>query len=91
MCIGNIIAENIEYKNETIPIVDKYVYLGVEINNEMDYDKMARFRVTKGISVAKKTTGTIANTKVPLAYKQMLLKKPNSTYTAVWVRNIWYE
>ncbi|XP_077301481.1 uncharacterized protein LOC143922090 [Arctopsyche grandis] len=62
------------YKNEIIEITDKYVYLGVEINNSLDYDQMAKFRSLKGVAVSESIRSTLGNVKVPLAYKQILLK-----------------
>ena len=64
----------VQYKNETIQVVDKYVYLGVEMNNQLDYDQMAKFRVSKGIGVAESIKDTMGNFKVPLLSKQILLK-----------------
>ena len=70
--IDNLIP--VQYKNETIQVVDRYVYLGVEMNNQLDYDQMARFRVSKGIGVAESMKGTMGNSRVPLISKQILLK-----------------
>jgi hypothetical protein len=74
MVIGEYNPVIINYKNETVQYVDKYVYLGVEINNTLDYDQMARYRTTKGIKTAESIKGIIGNTKIPLASKQLILK-----------------
>ena len=63
----------IQYNNELIPIVDSYVYLGVEFNNNLDLKLMADYRVQKGIIKSQALTPTLRNYLVPLEYKKMLI------------------
>ena len=63
----------IKYKGEIIPNVESYTYLGVEFNNKLDSEKMAKFRVNKGRDKISVLTPTLRNNLVPLEYKKMLV------------------
>jgi len=63
----------IKYKEEQIPRVDKYVYLGIEFNRQLNLQAMSEFRVTKGVSKVMALSCTLRNNCVPLEYKKMLI------------------
>ena len=75
--IGTINSTNIEpvlYNGEVIPIVDKYVYLGVEFNNKLDMEEMSKHRLDKGKQALGRVVKTLVNPNVPLGYRLMLIK-----------------
>lgn len=79
----DIQIQDIHYNNELIPIVDSYVYLGVDFNNSLDLQVMANYRVQKGIIKSQALTPTLRNYLVPLEYKKMLVNNiiiPTVTY-----------
>ena len=70
---------------ESIPLVDKYVYLGVEINKDLDFKTMAKYRITKGQGTLACVRNTLCNNRVPLEYKPMLIRSvliPRLTFGA---------
>lgn len=64
----------VHYNGETFPMVDKYVYLGVEFNNKLDILQMSKHRLDKGKQALAALSTTLSNTRVPLAYKRMLIQ-----------------
>ena len=72
---NNDIGDNevIYYNNEELPKVNRYTYLGVELNNELDLKKMADFRKQKGVAVSNILTPSLSNPEVPLEFKRMLV------------------
>ena len=62
------------YNGEEIPVLDKYVYLGVEFNRELDIYEMAKFRLKKGKEALGQLSSSLNNLRVPLEYKTMLVK-----------------
>lgn len=69
-----IINEVILFNGEEIPKVEKYIYLGIEINDQLNIKEIARHRLGKGKKTLDALTPTLRNFKVPLEYKAMLLK-----------------
>ena len=65
--------EPIFYKGEIIPILNSYIYLGINFNDKLDLDVMSRYRVQKGIEKSKIVSLTLRNKLVPLEYKKMLV------------------
>ena len=66
-------VEEIKYKNEIIPIVDNYIYLGVNFNNKLDLKKCAEFKRNKGIEMNRVLGPTLNNTLIPIEYKKMIV------------------
>ena len=66
--------EKVVYRGENVPITEKYVYLGVEMNNELDMIKMAQYRVQKGRSTLGSCMSTLKNSAIPISYKLMLIR-----------------
>ena len=66
--------EPISYNGENIPIVDRYVYLGIEFNNTLDITEMSKFRVNRGKESLRRLGKTLANPRVPLEFRGMLIK-----------------
>jgi hypothetical protein len=64
----------VTYENDIIPSIDKYTYLGIEINNKLDLLEMAKFRVNKGKCTLEVIRSTLSNFRIPLQYKIMLIK-----------------
>ena len=63
----------LNYNGQDLPDVEKYVYLGTEINNELNFNELAKFRLTKGRSTVAQIKNTLANETVPLEYRRMLI------------------
>jgi len=76
MIIGDNINTNnsIMYNGEIIPYVDKYVYLGIELNKDLDLQEMSRYRLSKGKQTLGSISTTLKNPRVPLEYRNMLIK-----------------
>ena len=66
--------EPIMYNGEIIPIVEKYVYLGIEFNNILDINMMSKYRIDKSKQTLHQLSKTLANIRVPLGYRTMLIK-----------------
>ena len=64
----------VAYNGETIPTVDKYIYLGIEFNNLLDMNMMSKYRIGKGKQALNMLVKTLANSRVPLGYRVMLIK-----------------
>lgn len=64
---------DIKYKGEQIPRVDKYTYLGIEFNRQLDLQEMSSYRVNKGVSKVMALSSTLRNNCIPLEYKKMLI------------------
>jgi len=62
------------YKEEQIPWVDRYTYLGVDINNQLDLDKAAQFRVAKGQAAVRTLHRALSNKSVSTTYKSLLIR-----------------
>ncbi|KAI5150450.1 hypothetical protein ENBRE01_1502 [Enteropsectra breve] len=62
------------YGTEEIPIVDRYVYPGVEMNRALNLDEMAKYRVSKGRKVLGALTRSLVNRLMPIEFKKMLTK-----------------
>lgn len=71
---ASIPLEPLKYNGEYIPVVDRYVYLGVEFNDRLNYDWMSQYRLGKASRVLGTLKATLSNTKIPMEYKTMLLK-----------------
>ena len=69
----DIDIHKVQYRGEEIPLVDSYVYLGVDFNNELDLQRMSQFRAQKGVERSRALTPTLRNYRVPLEYKRMLI------------------
>ena len=64
----------IAYNGENIPMVDKYVYLGIEFNNMLNIDLMSKHRIDKGKQTVGMLVKQLANNRMPLGYRLMLVK-----------------
>lgn len=76
-------CNGIMYKNEIIEYVPKYTYLGVEINLEMDFEKMATNRLGTGWQTLAQISPTLKSCKIPTVFKRMLIMNvliPRITY-----------
>ena len=71
--LNEVSSIEIKYKREKIPNVNKYVYLGIEFNDQLDLKVMSEFRVHRGVSKAATLSNTLKNKKVPLEFKKMLI------------------
>ena len=58
--------EEIKYNNEIIPIINEYVYLGVEFNDKLDLKKCAEYKRNKGLQINRLLGPTLNNTLVPI-------------------------
>jgi exonuclease III len=61
------------YDGIELPNVNKYVYLGTEINNSLNLYEMAKYRLGIGRSTLLQIKPTIGNNSVPMEYKRMLI------------------
>ena len=66
--------EPLSYDDEIIPVVKKYVYLGIEINSNLDLTEMSRYRLKQGLITLSSVKNTLLNSRVPLEYRNMLIK-----------------
>lgn len=69
--------------DEIVPEKSEYKYLGIMINDQLDYAKMAETRFEKIKKVCNLWKATLANHKVPLKAKSMIIKgiiSPSITY-----------
>ena len=69
-----LIQTPVKYHGEIIPVVDKYTYLGIEFNKELDINIMAKFRTAKGKETLEILRKSLSNQKVPLEYRTMLIR-----------------
>lgn len=60
--------------NEVLPRVSEYTYLGIQLNDELNMERMARYRIPKGNQVLDIIWKTLAAVRIPLLYKLMLIK-----------------
>ena len=74
MEISSTPIEPILFNGEMIPKVDKYIYLGMEFNNQLNIDMMSRYRLGKGKDCLNSMMATLRNIRVPLEYRLMLIK-----------------
>lgn len=68
------ITNQLVHNGELIPNVERYVYLGIEFNNLLNYDWMSQYRLGKASSLVALLTPTLSNCHLPLEYKLMLIK-----------------
>ena len=66
--------EPLYFNGEVIPKVDKYIYLGIEFNNELNINLMSNYRLDKGKDCLNSLMATLRNIRVPLEYRLMLIK-----------------
>lgn len=71
---SQILNEPVLFNGEEIPVVDKYIYLGIEFNDQLNMSEVAKYRLGKGKKALGILTPTLRNLKVPLEYKSMLIK-----------------
>jgi hypothetical protein len=64
----------IKYRDQTVPVIEKYTYLGVELNNKMDYKVMANHRTRVGFQTLDTITKSLRAKNLPFIFKQMLIK-----------------
>ena len=69
-----ILLLNNIYNGEVIPKVDKYVYLGIEFNDTLNIELISKYRQYKGKETFYGLMATLRNTRVPLEYRNMLIK-----------------
>ena len=65
--------EPITLNGISIPNESNYIYLGLEINKELNFDEMAKFRTKCGKETAAMLNNTLYNTRVPLEYRRMVI------------------
>lgn len=83
--ITDIDNREISVDNEVIPYVERYTYLGINFNRNLDTNLMAQFRVSKGRGIADCLRLTLSNVYIPLEFKCMLISSvviPTMTYGA---------
>lgn len=68
------IGQPIEYEGNPIPWTENYTYLGIEINQDLDLEKMAKSRATRGYVLVKQLEKSLTNNRVPIAFKRMLIQ-----------------
>jgi hypothetical protein len=71
------------YDGREIPIKSHYSYLGVEINDKVSYERMAKYRMKTGWNTLESIKHVLRNKKVSLIYKRMLIRNvllPRITY-----------
>ncbi|KAL6121049.1 hypothetical protein NUSPORA_02097 [Nucleospora cyclopteri] len=76
-------TSDISFNDKKLPIVSRYVYLGIEINDSLDEKEMASFRCQKGWNTIELIKDTLRCKKTPLEYKRLLIKNvltPRVTY-----------
>ncbi|MGL5707885.1 MAG: hypothetical protein ACRDDF_06435, partial [Aeromonas sp.] len=66
--------EPILYNGELIPSIDRYVYLGTEINKSLNLTEMAKYRLNKGRQTLIQLRTTLINERIPIEYRIMLIK-----------------
>lgn len=74
---------NLKLNGKILPQVKDYIYLGIQLNDELDFAKMANYRVPKGIQLVGTLWKTLASDILPIMYKLMLIKSiliPKLTY-----------
>ncbi|KAI5154194.1 hypothetical protein ENBRE01_3321 [Enteropsectra breve] len=64
----------LKYKNETLKQVEEYKYLGIALNTQLDQNRIANQRIYRGNEMLEQIKHTLRNDKVPLYYKQMIIK-----------------
>lgn len=71
---NKILTKNFKIFGEELLVVKKYEYLGIEINNEINIDKMALHMIKSGNKLFNIKKSFLLNTNMNLKYKQMLIK-----------------
>ncbi len=75
------------YNNEELPNINKYVYLGVEINDQLDYKEMANYRTRVGNQTLDTMKKTLPARSLPMIFKSMA----NQTkYLLLYSNQIWF-
>lgn len=70
-------------REELIPKVDSYTYLGVTLNDKLDYKAMASSRLKIGNQTLESIKKTLTSKQIPLEYKTLLIKSmliPRASY-----------
>ena len=76
--IGGVTLNNIEVER-----VEKYKYLGVELNKSLDFKAMGDHRIAIGYQTVETIKNFLLNKTVPLIFKKMIIKTvliPRMTY-----------
>ena len=76
-------SSELQYKEKTISQVNEYKYLGITVNSELSIERIAKERIGKGNQILGLWKKTLANEKIGLKYKSMILKNiliPTITY-----------
>ena len=69
--------------NEKIEEVNNYNYLGVNINNKLDFKQMANYRLRNGYQTFEVIKKSLAAKTIPLIFKKLLIKSvliPRASY-----------
>ena len=61
----------LKIENAIVPQVKEYTYLGIQLNEELDIEKMANYRVPKGNHILDLIWKTITAKRIPTAYKML--------------------
>ena len=59
------------------------MYLGVELNRDLNFEELGKYRVRAGLATLDVITKSLVNQSMPMMYKQMLIKGlllPRMTY-----------
>ena len=74
MVVGNNkVPETFFFNGQEIPISKTYTYLGIEINDEIDYKAMAAKNTAKGYQTLDEAKSMLLNRKMPLLAKKMII------------------
>ncbi|KAI4293489.1 hypothetical protein PAPHI01_2763, partial [Pancytospora philotis] len=91
MVVGPSTAVPLIYQGAVIPRVETYVYLGIELNESLDYKAMAQFRLQKGRSALGAMTNVLRNQEISLEFKRWLVSGvlvPRAQYgVAIYAHN----
>lgn len=75
--------DGLVYDKECIELVSSYKYLGVELNSEFNFDRMALSRLGAGWQTVNQISQTLKSKNVPSIFKRMLIMNvlvPRITY-----------
>ena len=65
MIIGDAAVEDeLTYLRQKIPITEKYTYLGIELNNQIDYKMMALRSAARGHQTLDVVKGMLMNKRI---------------------------
>lgn len=68
------LQESIKYKNEEIKRTTGYCYLGIYLNNKLEYQKMADYIISKGMETFKTIGNKHEDRRVPMIFKKMIIR-----------------